>query len=150
MTGRRVARLPPLACTRTIRQEPMPPFSVILPAAGRSTRFGGDKLMAPLAGRPVLAHTLTSFLKRDDVVRVVIPTTTGGAAAALANAPASLRELFSDPRVHVCAGGATRAQSVRAGAREIHDDVEWLAVHDAARPLLSAALVDRVLAAALD
>ena len=105
--------------------------------------------MTSLAGRPVLAHTLEAFLRRDDVVSIVVPTRAAGAAAAFPDAPASVRELLADRRVHVCAGGATRAQSVRAGAREVGPEVEWLAVHDAARPLVSAGLIDRVLAAAV-
>jgi 2-C-methyl-D-erythritol 4-phosphate cytidylyltransferase len=128
----------------------MPSFSVILPAAGRSSRFGGgDKLLAPLAGRPVIAHTLAAFLARDDVASVVIPTRSGGAAAAFRDAPAPLRDLLTDPRVRVCAGGATRAESVRAGLREVGTSIEWVAVHDAARPLVSQGLIDRTLAAAV-
>jgi 2-C-methyl-D-erythritol 4-phosphate cytidylyltransferase len=130
----------------------MPPFSVILPAAGRSSRFGGDKLLAPLAGRPVLAHTLAAFLGRDDVDSVVIPTRSGNAAgsaaAAFPDAPAPLRNLLADPRVRVCDGGATRAESVRIGLRQT-PRAEWVAVHDAARPLVSRGLIDRTLAAAV-
>jgi 2-C-methyl-D-erythritol 4-phosphate cytidylyltransferase len=127
----------------------MPPFSVILPAAGRSTRFGGgDKLLAPLAGRPLLAHTLVAFLGRDDVVSVVLPTRAAKASTAFPDAPPALRDLLADPRVRLCVGGATRAESVRAGLRDARD-VEWVAVHDAARPLASPALIDRTLAAAV-
>jgi 2-C-methyl-D-erythritol 4-phosphate cytidylyltransferase len=126
----------------------MPPFSVILPAAGRSSRFGGDKLLAPLAGRPVLAHTLAAFLDRDDVAAIVIPAKAGGLNA-FPDAPAPLRKLLADPRITVCTGGATRAQSVRSGLRKTPPGVEWVAVHDAARPLVSRGLIDRTLAAAV-
>ena len=128
----------------------MPSFSVILPAAGRASRFGGgDKLLAPLAGKPVLAHTLGAFLGRGDVAAVVMPARAAHAAAAFPGAPAALRELLADPRVHLCAGGATRAESVRAGLRHVSPEVEWVAVHDAARPLVPGGLIDRTLAAAV-
>jgi 2-C-methyl-D-erythritol 4-phosphate cytidylyltransferase len=128
----------------------MPQFSVILPAAGRSTRFGGgDKLLAPLGGRPVLAHTLAAFLGRTDVAAVVIPGPAGGEAAAFPDAQAPLREFLGHPRVRVCAGGATRAESVRAGLSQVPAETEWVAVHDAARPLVSQGLIDRTLAAAV-
>src|SRR4051812_169467 len=107
----------------------MPQFSVILPAAGRSTRFGGgDKLLAPLGGRPVLAHTLAAFLGRADVTTIVIPAS-GGAGAAFPQGPAPLRQLLADARVRVCAGGATRAESVRAGLSQVPTETEWVAVH---------------------
>ena len=54
----------------------MPEFAVILPAAGRSTRFGGpvSKLFQPLDGRPVLARTLAAFAGGADVGQIVVAT----------------------------------------------------------------------------
>jgi len=49
----------------------------------------------------------------------------------------------------LCAGGANRAQSVLAGLREVSSEIEWVAVHDAARPLISQALIDATLTAAV-
>src|SRR5205823_10709068 len=125
---------------------PMAEFGVILPAAGTSSRFGGpkSKLMELLEGKAVLARSVRAFLARTDVKSVVIPT--HGATDLLAE-PA-LREELSDPRVHVCLGGESRAHSVRNALLLIPAVLEWVAVHDAARPLISQSLIDSTLAAA--
>jgi len=122
----------------------MTPFAAILPAAGRSTRFGSDKLLTPLAGRPLIAHALAAFLARPDVAAIVIPTHQKQAMAA-ALEPLGL---LSDHRVVFCAGGPTREQSVEHAVRVVAPQIEWVAVHDAARPLISQGLIDRTLAAA--
>jgi 2-C-methyl-D-erythritol 4-phosphate cytidylyltransferase len=132
----------------------MPPFALILPAAGRSSRFGGprNKLLEPLAGMPVLGHSLRAFLARPDVAAVVIPTRHAPEeepGASLTVVP-SLAPLLADPRVRFCAGGASRAESVLHGLRKVPAEIEWVAVHDAARPLPSQGLIDRTLAAAAE
>jgi 2-C-methyl-D-erythritol 4-phosphate cytidylyltransferase len=115
-------------------------FAVILPAAGRSLRFGGggrDKLLEPLGGQPVIARSVQAFLQRADVGLVIIPT--------------NQRERIEpvvDPRVQFCPGGPSRAESVLNALREIPERFEWVAVHDAARPLVSQRLIDRTFAAA--
>lgn len=115
-----------------------PRFAVILPAAGSSTRFGGsrNKLFELLDGRTVLQRSVDAFLCRPDVAAVVIATR-GDV------------EVTGD-RVVRCAGGAHRAQSVLAGLQAVPADLEWIAVHDAARPLVSQELIDRTFAAAIE
>jgi 2-C-methyl-D-erythritol 4-phosphate cytidylyltransferase len=56
--------------------------------------------------------------------------------------------LPKDDRIVFCDGGATRAHSVLAGLKRVSTDVTWVAVHDAARPLISAALIEKTLIAA--
>lgn len=128
----------------------MTPFAVILPAAGSSTRFGGpvNKLLVPLAGVPLIVHALRAFLSRPDVARLVIPTSE--AAALRQSGSTELAACLRDPRVRVCGGGATRAESVMKGLAEVSSDVRWVAVHDAARPLVSQELITRTLAAAVE
>ena len=128
----------------------MTSFAVILPAAGGATRFGGpvNKLLAPLARVPLVVHALRAFLSRPDVVQLVVPTS-DPARLEDAASPA-LAKCLKDPRVRRCAGGASRAESVRRGLAEVREDVQWVAVHDAARPLVSEALVTRTLAAAVE
>lgn len=126
----------------------MPQFAAILPAAGQSTRYGGptNKLLAGLAGEPVLARSLGAFLDRTDVAGVFLPT-----ALPLRDNPdlaPALASRLRDPRVTLCAGGPSRAESVRAALRLVPPKIEWVAIHDAARPLVSPNLIDRVLAAA--
>lgn len=131
----------------------MPDFAVILPAGGGSTRFGGlrSKLLEPLAGLPVIGHSLRAFLGRSDVVAVIIPARAGEGEQAgdALRAVTELQSLLADRRVHFCAGGATRAHSVWNGLRAVPEALEWVAVHDAARPLVSREVIDRTLAAAV-
>ena len=120
-------------------------FAVILAAAGSSSRFGADrnKLVQLLAGKPVIAHTLRLFLMRADVAQVILSANDDSDVACQRH-PAWL-ELLQDDRVTRVAGGASRAQSVLNALRAVRQSVEWVAVHDAARPLVSQAVIDRTL-----
>jgi 2-C-methyl-D-erythritol 4-phosphate cytidylyltransferase len=118
----------------------MPDFAVILPAAGSSSRFGGarSKLLEDLGGSTVLARSVQAFARRTDVRQIVV----AAGAELFAHVPSS-------PLLVNCAGGSCRAESVLRALERTPADVEWVAVHDAARPLVSDALIDRTLAAAL-
>jgi 2-C-methyl-D-erythritol 4-phosphate cytidylyltransferase len=119
----------------------MPDFAVILPAAGRSTRFGAQasKLYQKLDDRPVLAWTLAAFAQRDDVAQIVVATPDPDGVLACAHLldPAGMK------KVQLCPGGTCRAGSVRQAALASRSTIEWLAVHDAARPLVSQDLITR-------
>ena len=105
-------------------------------AAGSGDRFGGPKQYAPLGARRVLDWSLGAAREScDGVVLVVHPDRAGD------------REPMVDA---VVAGGATRSASVRAGLAAVPDDADIVLVHDAARPLASAQLWRRVLAAVED
>jgi 2-C-methyl-D-erythritol 4-phosphate cytidylyltransferase len=118
----------------------MPDFAAIIPAAGSSTRFGGarNKLLEILRGEPVIARTVKTFLARPDVKAVILPTGLEELKAILPN----------DPRLIFCPGGTSRAQSVRNGALAVPREIEWVAVHDGARPLVTQELIDRTLSQA--
>lgn len=128
----------------------MPPLAVILPAAGRSVRFGGgrDKLLEPLGGRPLIGRTVAALLAHDAVGLLVVATNQRDRIepALLAAIPGPAL----DPRITFSSGGSSRAESVLAGLRHVPEQFEWVAVHDAARPLVSRELIGRTLAAALD
>jgi len=117
-----------------------PQCAVIIPAAGSSSRFGGprNKLLETLDGQAVIARTVATFLARADVARVILPTALPELATLLPR----------DPRVLLCAGGQTRAHSVWEGLKNVPESIEWVAVHDGARPLVSQELIDRTLEAA--
>jgi 2-C-methyl-D-erythritol 4-phosphate cytidylyltransferase len=110
----------------------------IIVAAGRSTRMGGiDKIVAPLAGRPLLLHALAVFAENATVERIVVVA----ASERLAEIEALIAVLYlTAGRVRVVAGGARRQDSVLAGLAVL-DGCDLVAVHDAARPLLTAAIV---------
>jgi 2-C-methyl-D-erythritol 4-phosphate cytidylyltransferase len=115
-------------------------FALILPAAGASTRFGSPrgKLLEDLAGQTVLARSLSAFVQRADVAFIVVAASAG------------IRpHVPSSPRLTVCDGGTCRAGSVLNALRKVPAEIEWVAVHDAARPLVSAGLIDHTFAAAM-
>ncbi len=104
---------------------------------------GARKPFLMLAGEPVLVHALRPFLVEPRVVAVAV-------ALAEADAGAPPRWLTAlDPRVRVVEGGATRAESVRRALDALPDDVDALAVHDAARPLVTPDVVARCIDIAL-
>jgi len=122
-------------------------YWLVMAAAGSGTRFGGDapKQYAPLAGRTVLEWALAPFLADTRCAHIVVAL----AAQDGAFEPVT-RRLGAQhaARVSSVAGGAQRSQSVRnaLGAlakRAAADD--WVLVHDAARPCLSARDLERLL-----
>lgn len=122
------------------------PFcSVIVAAAGSSSRMGGEnKLMQPLNGVPVLAHTLMALNASELVDEIVV----------------AAREedllLFGDLcRIYgiskpakIVRGGENRLESVYLASLECREDAAFLAVHDGARPLALPELIDRTIALA--
>ncbi len=107
----------------------------VLLAAGRSARMGGgDKLLAPLAGKPVLAHSLAALAACADIAHVVVVTSPANRAAV-----AQIARAHGGGKVRALAtGGAERQDSVAAGLAAL-PNVELVAVHDGARPLVEAA-----------
>ncbi|HSW29986.1 MAG TPA: 2-C-methyl-D-erythritol 4-phosphate cytidylyltransferase [Longimicrobiales bacterium] len=111
---------------------------VAVPAAGSGQRMGGArKPFLELAGEPVLLRSLRPFLADPRVVAVVVALAEPDAAAP----PAWLTGL--DPRIRVVRGGDTRAESVRRALAALPEDVDVVAVHDAARPLVTEEVVAR-------
>jgi len=125
----------------------MPDFAVIIPAAGQSTRFGAttSKLFQHLAGRPVIAWTLSAFANRDDVRQIVVGATDPDAIHDCAKS----LEKSALAKIKISPGGTCRADTVRLAALASDPSIAWVAVHDAARPLVSQALIDRTFQAAL-
>jgi 2-C-methyl-D-erythritol 4-phosphate cytidylyltransferase len=116
----------------------------ILVAAGRGERLGLDrpKAFANLGDEPLLAEPLRRLEACPWVEAVVLVAPPGWEEPAILVA-----EEEGCGKVHACvAGGETRSDSVRAGLAEVPEDALVVLVHDAARPLLSDAVVERVLA----
>lgn len=117
--------------------------AVVIAAGGAGRRFGGTaKPFLPLRGEPVLLHALRPFLERSDIetVAVVLP------AELVVDPPSWLVGL--DPRITIVAGGEERTDSVRNGIDVVPATAEVIVVHDAARPLVTGALIERVMAEA--
>lgn len=118
--------------------------AVVIPAGGAGRRMGGvRKALIELLGTPVLARSIAPFLARRDVVAIAVAL-----PAELTSDPPAW--LTADPRVRVVPGGAERSDSVRNALGAIDEDVDVVLVHDAARPLVSAAVIERCIAAAAE
>jgi 2-C-methyl-D-erythritol 4-phosphate cytidylyltransferase len=116
---------------------------VAVPAAGSGARMGGArKPFLELAGEPILLHALRPLLADPRVVSVVVALAPDEAA----DPPAWLAALH--PRVSVVAGGSTRGASVGSALLALPKDLDVIAVHDAARPLVEEEVVRRCLDAA--
>jgi 2-C-methyl-D-erythritol 4-phosphate cytidylyltransferase len=125
----------------------MSDFAVILPAAGQSRRFHDKaykKPFAPLGGRAVWLHSAERFMNRSDVKQLIVVIS------------AEDRELF-DLRfganiafmgLTLVEGGKERSDSVQRALEKLKDGIDFVAIHDAARPCLADSWVDEVFAAA--
>jgi len=110
-----------------------PDTAVVLVAGGSGERFGrpGGKQLAPLAGRPVLAHSFDAAAASARVGFVVVvcpPSRVEEYAQALCPRPSSAEVRF-------VAGGERRQDSVAAGLAEVPDAFDYVVIHDGARPL---------------
>jgi 2-C-methyl-D-erythritol 4-phosphate cytidylyltransferase len=116
----------------------------VLAAAGRGERLGSDrpKAFARLADRPLLAESLERLEGSDWIDFIVIAAPAGWEEPAILLA----EELGAGKVSSVVTGGASRSESVREALAEVADDAAIVLVHDAARPLLPADVIERVLA----
>lgn len=123
------------------------PVIGLVVAAGSGERLagGGPKAFVNLAGEPLLVHVVRAFVACaaiDDVVLVVGPGHLDHAARALDHAGL--------PVCAVVVGGATRQESVSRGVDACPQGTAAIAVHDAARPLVTVALIARTVGALVD
>lgn len=120
-----------------------PQVHVLIPAAGRGTRYGGAMLKQylPVAGRSVLAHSINAFQfhPRISSITVILAPEDQLFESSVGRLAASVNTVI---------GGDTRAQSVRNGLQFIsdnHSTSDWALVHDAARPCLSSSRLEKFL-----
>ena len=123
-------------------------FGIVV-GAGSGERFGRLKQLDLLCGKSVLQHSLTAAANSCDTVVAVVPD-------ALVEQIALGEAGFSGKQIFAAAGGSTRAESVRCGIRVLSKQMSgWpdgsiAVVHDAARPLASQEIFQRVIAAVKD
>lgn len=123
-------------------------YYALVPAAGSGSRMGesGPKQYLPLAGQPMIRHALATLCATPAVARVFVVLAPGDAhwpAAEMAGLGSKLGVLRC--------GGETRAQSVANGLRAMAGELgaidhDWVLVHDAARPCLTVAMVEKLMA----
>ncbi|WP_235947276.1 IspD/TarI family cytidylyltransferase [Candidatus Frankia alpina] len=112
---------------RPDRSDVAGPVWTIVLAGGGGTRFGGPKQFFDLGGEPLLAHPVAAARAASDGIVVVVPAATVDGWA-------------PPPGVRLTTGGATRAESVRAGLAAVPVDAGIIVITDAAHPLATPAL----------
>ena len=127
------------------RKQTRPYCAALIAAAGSSTRYGGEnKLLQPLDGIPVLVRTLLAIDSAQGIDEIIIAAREDELLH-----DAELCKAFGIRKpVKVIVGGATRTESVLRAALEASPEAEFFAVQDGARPLVTPALIDEVIAAA--
>jgi 2-C-methyl-D-erythritol 4-phosphate cytidylyltransferase len=117
-------------------------LSAILVAGGSSQRMGFDKLFAVIAGEPVIAHTIRAFERATSISEIVV--------VAREERLEEIRKITSGAGFRkiraIVPGGERRQDSVRAGLDRIDRDAKYVAVHDAARPLITPERIERAFA----
>jgi 2-C-methyl-D-erythritol 4-phosphate cytidylyltransferase len=120
--------------------------AAIIVAGGKGLRFGGSvrKQYLLLQRRPILWWSAAAFEHSPSVLSIILVVPSDDVETVLAQTHAWRLKKISA----VVSGGATRADSVREGLKNIPDPARYVAVHDAVRPLVTPAIVERVIQAA--
>lgn len=121
-------------------------IAAVVVAAGSSRRMGVDKLWLPLAGRPVVAHCLRVLDAADDVAEIVLVVREEERARF---AQLARDEGLSKLRA-IVAGGAERQDSVSRGLDATGAACDLALIHDAARPMVTHAIIRGVAGAAIE
>ncbi len=118
---------------------------VVIVAGGSGTRVGGRELkqFRWVAGKPMLLHSVQTFMARPEVISVVCVL-----PAPLAGDPPPWLFQCDVDRLMISIGGKTRQQSVANGLDDLPDEASLVLVHDAARPGDTSAMIGRVIDAA--
>ena len=115
--------------------------SVVVPAAGNASRMEGtDKILADLAGMPVIAHTLLALQQCPYVDEIVVVTRED----LMAPIGQIARQYDCRKVTRVVRGGSTRAASVSIGVGRTDPRAQLIGIHDGARPLVSQAVLEEV------
>ena len=120
--------------------------TAIFPAAGASRRMGGDtnKIFLELGGEPILIRTLKTFSKSPRINFLIVVVSENDV-----DAVEKLLESAEDLKPYtVTIGGSERQYSIANGLKLLPEDAEIVLVHDAARPLVSAKVIEEVINAA--
>ncbi len=111
----------------------------VIVAAGRGERFGSPKQFAPLAGKPLALWAIEAFRGHPNISGVSVVV-----APEAAKAPPDWLRRLQATGIRVVAGGPRRVDSVRLGLASVPVEVALVAVHDGARPAISAESIGRV------
>lgn len=117
----------------------------VLLAAGRSQRLGFDKVLTVLGGKPVLQYSL-EVLKSSPRVSAIVVVTRKDVEGQVR---AIIESLEIDKECKIVEGGKDRQDSVEQGLLHLPEEGDFVAIHDAARPLITEEMIAQVLDAAV-
>lgn len=123
-------------------------LTAIIVAGGLSRRMGFDKLFAPLDNKPLFLHSVELFAEVSECVEIVL-VCRADRREEIMQILAGSQYTASQKPLRFADAGAERQDSVLAGLAEASSSIDFVAVHDAARPLATPALVRKVLQAAI-
>ena len=132
---------------RKKQTQPARPFcSAVVVAAGSGTRMGTDKLMLQLGGCTVIERTLAALDRSECIDEIVVVTQ----SEKIPTIAALARERGIAKLKCVTEGGADRTASAWAGVQECSEQAGLIAIHDAARPLVTEKIIERAVTAAAE
>ena len=132
---------------RKKQTQPARPFcSAVVVAAGSGTRMGTDKLMLQLGGCTVIERTLAALDMSECIDEIVVVTQ----SEKIPTIAALARERGIAKLKCVTEGGADRTASAWAGVQECSEQAGLIAIHDAARPLVTEEIIERAVTAAAE
>lgn len=127
------------------RRRDLGPVSAVIAAGGSSRRMGFDKLTSDLCGLPVLIHTINAFERCGVIDEIVVVTREEHIPALLSDVK---YEGFKKLR-SIVKGGNTRQRSVYEGVCACSADAQYVCIHDGARPLVTDAVIEAAVNAAV-
>ncbi len=104
--------------------------------------MGFDKLLAPLAGKPVLQRSIEAFVQAEEISEIIL--------VCPEERYEKLDLEFTNKPIHRIDGGADRHDSVAAGLAILPKNTTYVAVHDGARPLITNEQITRVIQSAIE
>lgn len=115
----------------------------VIPAAGSGQRLGGrDKALLPLAGRPALVWVLEALITAGVIEEIVV----AASEASYAAIELLCQSFRSSQLIRVVRGGSERSLSVRAAVGQLSPHLDYVLIHDVARPLVTPELIRRAVA----
>ncbi|MTI60604.1 MAG: 2-C-methyl-D-erythritol 4-phosphate cytidylyltransferase [Firmicutes bacterium] len=119
-------------------------IGVVIPAAGQGSRMNSqtNKQYLGLADRPVLAHTIALFSDNPQIKEIIVVVRQEEIKYCRKKV---INKYFNNKKIRIIAGGETRRESVFAGLRVFSPAINYVIIHDGARPILPVSVVERVI-----
>lgn len=127
-------------------------FGAVIVAAGNSTRMGGirSKVLGPLCGRPTLWYSLSAFSNCGEIAEIAVVCRAEDMEQFQTVIDRFSAEHPSAPDISLASGGAARQDSVFCGVRALSGGLEYIVIHDGARPMVSPDVIAAVCADAVE